>query len=128
MPHGDEGYGFTEAAVHRFSRSGTALVITVDNGINTAGPVRLVKRLGIDVVIIDHHQIETRAEAIWSDQFCAAGLGLMVSWALLGANGIAGGEIRDVPGEPQPAGCDRLHCRLRAVGGRDPDPHQDRLG
>jgi len=95
LPHRDEGYGFTEAAVHRFSRSGTDLVITVDNGINAAGPVRLAKRLGIDVVIIDHHQIETRADAmaVWSDQFCAAGLGLMVSWALLEANGIAGEEL-----------------------------------
>ena len=95
LPHRDEGYGFTEEAVHRFSRSGTDLVVTIDNGINAAGPVRLARRLGMDVVVIDHHQIETRADAIavWSDQFCAAGLGLMVSWALLEAEGFTGQEL-----------------------------------
>src|SRR5664279_2926762 len=34
LPHRDEGYGFTAEAVHRFSRAGKHLVITVDNGIN----------------------------------------------------------------------------------------------
>ncbi|HEY6376637.1 MAG TPA: DHH family phosphoesterase, partial [Edaphobacter sp.] len=85
LPHRDEGYGFTEAAVHRFSRSGTDIVLTIDNGINAAGPVRLARRLGMDVVVIDHHHIETPADAaaVWSGEFCAAGLGLMVCRALL---------------------------------------------
>lgn len=94
LPHRDEGYGFTEAAVHRFSRSGTDLVLTIDNGINAAGPVRLAQRLGMDVVIVDHHHIETRAEAlaVWSGEFCAAGLGLMLCWALLEAAGNGAAE------------------------------------
>ena len=76
LPHRDEGYGLSESAVHRFSRSGTKVLITIDNGINAAGPVRLAQRLGMRVVVIDHHQIETRADtqAVWSDEFCAAGL------------------------------------------------------
>ena len=38
LPHRDEGYGLSESAVHRFSRSGTKVLITIDNGINAAGP------------------------------------------------------------------------------------------
>jgi len=34
LPHRDEGYGLSSATVHRFSCSGTDLLITVDNGIN----------------------------------------------------------------------------------------------
>lgn len=85
LPHRDEGYGLSEAAVHRFSRAGTKVLITIDNGINAAGPVHLAQRLGISVLVIDHHQIETRAhtQAVWSNEFCAAGLAYMVSSALL---------------------------------------------
>jgi single-stranded-DNA-specific exonuclease len=95
LPHRDEGYGFSDEAVHRFSRNGTDLIITIDNGINAAGPVRLARRLAMDVVIIDHHQIETRADApaVWSDRFCAAGLGLMVCWALLETAGLPNQQI-----------------------------------
>jgi single-stranded-DNA-specific exonuclease len=85
LPHRDEGYGLSESAVHRFSRSGTKCLITIDNGINATGPVHLAQRLGMSVLVIDHHQIETRAltPVVWSDQFCAAGLAYMVSSALL---------------------------------------------
>ena len=95
LPHRDEGYGLSESAVHRFSRSGTQILIAIDNGINAAGPVHLAQRLGITVLVIDHHQIETRADtqAIWSDQFCAAGLAYMLSASLL--------EESNIPGEAQ---------------------------
>ena len=98
LPHRDEGYGFTNEAVHRFSLSGTDLVITIDNGINAAGPIQLARRLGIDVVVVDHHHIEISAEAIsvWSQEYCAAGLGLMLCWALLEAAHVSEAEIATV--------------------------------
>ena len=84
LPHRDEGYGLSSATVHRFSCSGTDLLITVDNGINARAAVRLAQRLGIDVVAIDHHRIHEQAEttAVWSDAFCGAGLAAMFAWAL----------------------------------------------
>ena len=84
LPHRDEGYGLSSATVHRFSCSGTDLLITVDNGINAQSSVRLAKRLGIDVVVIDHHRIQEQAEttAVWSDAFYGAGLAAMFAWAL----------------------------------------------
>jgi single-stranded-DNA-specific exonuclease len=84
LPHRDEGYGLSSSTVHRFSSSGTDLLITVDNGINARAAVRLAQRLGIDVVVIDHHRIQEQAEttAVWSDGFCGAGLAAMFAWAL----------------------------------------------
>lgn len=84
LPHRDEGYGLNSSTVHRFSCSGTDLLITVDNGINARAAVRLAQRLGIDVVVIDHHRIQEQAEttAVWSDAFCGAGLAAMFAWAL----------------------------------------------
>ena len=84
LPHRDEGYGLSSPTVHRFSCSGTDLLITVDNGINARAAVRLAQRLGIDVVVIDHHRIQEQAEttAVWCDGFCGAGLAAMFAWAL----------------------------------------------
>jgi single-stranded-DNA-specific exonuclease len=84
LPHRDEGYGLSSPTVHRFSCSGTDLLITVDNGINARAAVRLAQRLGIDVVVIDHHRFQDRVEttAVWSDGFCGAGLAAMFAWAL----------------------------------------------
>jgi single-stranded-DNA-specific exonuclease len=44
----------------------------------------LAQRLGIDVVVIDHHCIQERAEttAVWSEAFCGTGLAAMFAWAL----------------------------------------------
>jgi single-stranded-DNA-specific exonuclease len=60
------------------------LLITVDNGINARAAVRLGQRLGIDVVVIDHHRFQEQAEttAVWSDSLCGAGLAAMFAWAL----------------------------------------------
>ncbi len=84
LPHRDEGYGLSSPTVHRFSCTGTDLLITVDNGINARTAVRLAQRLGIDVVVIDHHRIQEQADttAVWSDAFCGAGLAAMFAWAL----------------------------------------------
>jgi single-stranded-DNA-specific exonuclease len=84
LPHRDEGYGLSSVAVHQFSLSGTDLLITVDNGINARAAILLAQRLGIDVLVIDHHRIQDQAKtlAVWSTEFCGTGLAAMFSWAL----------------------------------------------
>ncbi len=84
LPHRDEGYGLNSCAVHRFSLSGTDLLITVDNGINAHREVLLAQRLGIDVIVIDHHRIQEQANtlAVWSQEFCGAGLAALFAIAL----------------------------------------------
>lgn len=84
LPHRDEGYGLNAPAVHQFSMAGTDLLITVDNGINARKEVDLAQRLGVDVVVVDHHRIQDQADApsVWSSDFCGAGLAALFAWAL----------------------------------------------
>ena len=84
LPHRDEGYGLNLPAVHQFSIAGTDLLITVDNGINAHKEVHLAQRLGVDVIVIDHHRIQEQANtlAVWSQEFCGAGLAALFAMAL----------------------------------------------
>jgi len=84
LPHRDEGYGLSSCAVHKFSMSGTGLLITVDNGINAQREIFLAQRLGVDVIVIDHHRIQEQANtlAVWSQEFCGAGLAALFAMTL----------------------------------------------
>ena len=56
IPHRHEdGYGFHISAIERFARDGVDLVITVDCGITDIEAVDYANKLGIDVIITDHH-------------------------------------------------------------------------
>ena len=50
-----EGYGMNCEAVESISGQGAKLIITVDCGITSIEEVELAKRLGMDVIITDHH-------------------------------------------------------------------------
>jgi len=57
IPHRvDEGYGLNEEAIGRLSESGTRLLITVDCGITAFDSAALARKLGMDLIITDHHQ------------------------------------------------------------------------
>jgi single-stranded-DNA-specific exonuclease len=57
IPHRlDEGYGMSCEGVESLHARGVRLIVTVDNGISCAEQVAHAARLGIDVVITDHHQ------------------------------------------------------------------------
>ena len=56
IPHrNDEGFGLNIDAVKSFSKDKFNLIITVDCGINDVKEVEEANKLGIDVVITDHH-------------------------------------------------------------------------
>lgn len=48
-----EGYGVTEKALDEFEDG--QLLVTVDNGIAAAGPIRKAREKGMRTVVIDHH-------------------------------------------------------------------------
>jgi len=50
-----EGYGLNGDAVESLHKAGTELIITVDGGIRGKKEVELAKKLGIDLIITDHH-------------------------------------------------------------------------
>ncbi|MCR4430769.1 MAG: single-stranded-DNA-specific exonuclease RecJ [Tepidanaerobacteraceae bacterium] len=52
----DEGYGLNMNSIEKLHNSGTKLIITVDNGISCFEEVDYAKKLGIDIIITDHHE------------------------------------------------------------------------
>ena len=52
----NEGYGLNKNAVEKIAKDGYTLMITVDCGITSIGEVELAKKLGLDVVVTDHHE------------------------------------------------------------------------
>ncbi len=56
IPHRQaEGHGLTTNALERLHRQGINLVITVDCGITNLAEVKKAKRMGLDIIITDHH-------------------------------------------------------------------------
>ncbi len=87
-----EGYGLSNTAVESVAAGGAALLITVDCGVNYPEQVALAKRLGLEVVVVDHHQPgpelpachlihHVRGEYPHND-LCGVGLALKVLHAL----------------------------------------------
>lgn len=52
-----EGYGLNEPAVIRFAEQGIKLIVAVDCGSTNSPEVVKARELGMDVIIIDHHQL-----------------------------------------------------------------------
>lgn len=53
-----EGYGPNTMALTRLKEEGAAVVVTVDCGVTAHVPLAEARRIGLDVVVIDHHQGE----------------------------------------------------------------------
>ncbi len=53
-----EGYGPNEAAIEKLIADGAQLIVTVDCGGTSHGPLAAAERLKTDVIVIDHHQME----------------------------------------------------------------------
>ncbi len=51
-----EGYGPNIEAIRSLANKGATLLVTVDCGTTSIEPLAEAKRLGMDVVVIDHHQ------------------------------------------------------------------------
>ena len=61
IPHRiDEGYGLNTEAIGTLAKSGTKLLVTVDCGVTALHSAELAGQLGIDLVITDHHQLDSK--------------------------------------------------------------------
>ncbi|MBS1870966.1 MAG: single-stranded-DNA-specific exonuclease RecJ [Actinobacteria bacterium] len=95
----DDGYGLSAATVERLAARGTRLLVTVDCAITAVEEVALARRLGLDVVVTDHHR--PRADGALPDapivhpalggypcpDLCAAGVAYKLAQALASATG-----------------------------------------
>ncbi len=87
-----EGYGLSRTAVETVAGGGEALLITVDCGVNYPDEVALAKDLGLEVLVIDHHQpgpilpdchlIHSALGTYPHGDLCGVGLALKVLHAL----------------------------------------------
>jgi len=58
-----EGYGLNAGAVGRLAAQGVRLLVTLDCGITSVSEVAEASRLGVDVVVVDHHTVPVELPA-----------------------------------------------------------------
>jgi len=91
----DEGYGVNGEALEQICADGADVVITVDCGVRAVEEARLARKLGLELIVTDHH--EPRAELPDADvivhptacgkaspnpDLSGAGVAFKVAWAL----------------------------------------------
>lgn len=96
VPHRiEEGYGLNIEGLRRLKERGVRLVVMVDSGISNFKEVAAANEIGVDIVIVDHHQPPEqlppaiavvnphRSDCAFPDKgLCAAGLAFYVVIAL----------------------------------------------
>jgi len=86
-----EGYGPNPAAIESLVKDGARLIVTLDCGTTSHEPLALARRLGADVLVVDHHQADERLPDVVAlvnpnrqddvsglGHLCAAGVTFMV--------------------------------------------------
>lgn len=63
-----EGYGISTGMVEKAIAEKVSLIITCDNGITGFEQVKELKDAGINVIVTDHHEIETSNNGEWARQ------------------------------------------------------------
>jgi single-stranded-DNA-specific exonuclease len=53
----DEGYGLKKPVIDKFKRENISLIITVDCGVSDIEQIAHAQMLGIDTIVLDHHEI-----------------------------------------------------------------------
>ncbi len=59
-----EGYGPNPQAIETLAKEGANLIITVDCGVTSFEALGHARSLGVDVVVLDHHQADERLPAV----------------------------------------------------------------
>ena len=81
-----EGYGLNCQALEKMAKSGVSLVITVDHGISALKEVEFAKKLGVDIVVTDHHEVPKKLPKaytiIHTTDLCGAGVALRFAYEI----------------------------------------------
>lgn len=98
LPHRrDEGYGLSRDGVeHCLKLHPVSLLLAVDCGSTAVEPIRALRARGVDVVVLDHHQLATpppeatalvnprlNGDGAHGTELCSAGLAFKLAHALL---------------------------------------------
>ena len=70
IPHRiTDGYGLHEPAIRDAYDAGVQVILTCDNGIAAANEIKLAKKLGMTVVVTDHHEVHYEVrDTCYSDE------------------------------------------------------------
>ncbi|QVL34915.1 single-stranded-DNA-specific exonuclease RecJ [Telmatocola sphagniphila] len=104
VPHRlEEGYGLNEGALQKIAEDGCKLVVTVDCGIASIQEAETARKLGLKLIITDHHEMKSvlpSADVLVHprlpdthypfDGLSGAGVAFKLAWAL--AKKVSGGE------------------------------------
>jgi single-stranded-DNA-specific exonuclease len=64
LPHREkEGYGLNKPAIEELAKNGTKLIVTCDCGITNVEEITLANKLGLEVIITDHHEVPDKLPA-----------------------------------------------------------------
>jgi single-stranded-DNA-specific exonuclease len=98
----DEGYGLNLEAVRQLAKSGVSLVVTVDCGITSVREAEEANRLGLELIVTDHHETRDRlppavlvhprlpGTSYPHGGLCGAGVAFKLAWEV--AKRASGGE------------------------------------
>lgn len=59
VPNRTDGYGVSERGVRLLAEAGCTLLIAVDTGTNDTEMIDLAQSLGMDVLVLDHHEVSS---------------------------------------------------------------------
>ena len=92
----EEGYGVSATTIARLAGEGVKLILTVDCGITAVAEVEEARRLGVDMIVTDHHRpaealpacpiVATRPSDYPFPDLCGTGVVAKLAQALLGAD------------------------------------------
>jgi len=96
VPHRlEEGYGLNSQAISNLIEEGAKLIISVDCGISAVEPAKVAAAAGVDLIITDHHRIDSDLPACHSivhpalpgscypyQELSGAGVAFKLAWLL----------------------------------------------
>ena len=93
LPEGEETYGLSDKVIERAVAAGTGLLITVDCGVSNKPEIELAARLGIETVVVDHHNppdelppavaiVNPKLPGYPFRDLCGCAVAFKVEWAL----------------------------------------------
>lgn len=105
---GEEGYGLSDAAIDNLleDKGKPDLIVTVDCGTASLDEIERIKSLGIDLIVVDHHELSVRGKPecvavvnpkLGSDfhYLCAAGVVFKLAHALLKRRMVQGFDLKN---------------------------------
>ncbi len=66
IPDREEGYGPSKKAIDDFYNAGCRLLLTLDCGTTAFEPLEYAANLGIDVIVLDHHEAEVKLPKVYA--------------------------------------------------------------